>query len=131
MAWLPSSFSPTVSTMVNDPRIQPVELRAPHGARILEIRWADGTVSRIDHEILRGYCPCATCQGHANDVTYHAGGDLELVDLARVGNYALGLTWGDSHSGGIYAFEYLRLLGDELAARGKSGLVERGILPRR
>jgi DUF971 family protein len=25
-----------------------------------------------------------------------------------VGNYAVGLAWADSHSGGIYTFEYLR-----------------------
>lgn len=39
-----------------------------------------------------------------------AGGDLELREIERVGNYALGLTWGDGHSTGIYTWRHLRAL---------------------
>jgi prepilin-type processing-associated H-X9-DG protein len=93
-----------------DPRFTPTAVKAPHGARVMEISWADGHVSQLSHEVLRGYCPCATCQGHGGAIHYVAGGDLELRDLSQVGNYALQLVWGDLHDTGIYTFRYLRRL---------------------
>jgi hypothetical protein len=71
-----------------EPKHTPVNLKAPHGAKVMEIQWADGHKSILPHEILRGYCPCAHCQGH----------------------YALQFTWGDRHDSGIYTFTYLRSL---------------------
>ncbi len=96
--------------MANSP--QPTKIKAPHGARIFEIAWNDGQVQRIEHKVLRGYCPCAQCQGHHGVTRFVGGSNLELREIARVGNYALGLTWGDGHNGGIFTFEYLRRLGD-------------------
>lgn len=92
--------------------------------------WADGHVSRISHELLRGYCPCAGCQGHSGEIRFQAGPDLELRDISRVGNYALGLTWGDGHSSGIYTFSYLRHLGDLIEAEGEEAVRSRSVLPR-
>jgi DUF971 family protein len=104
--------------MSEDLRIRPTGVKAPHGADVFEIRWADGVSSRIPHPILRGYCPCAGCQGHGGGVHFVEGGDLTLRDLEQVGNYALQLTWGDGHATGIYTFRYLRRLGDLVAAHG-------------
>jgi DUF971 family protein len=56
--------------------------------------------------------------------------DLELREIEQVGNYALGLTWADSHSSGIYSFRYLRALGDMLDAEGADALKALGELPR-
>jgi DUF971 family protein len=92
----------------------PTELRAPAGARWMEIDWADGSSSRIHHAILRGFCPCAHCQGHQGPIRWVEGadaGDLELTHLEEVGNYALRLVWGDGHGTGIYTFRFLRTLG--------------------
>ncbi len=110
--------------------VKPVRVRAPRGARTFEIQWADGYVGKIPHEILRGYCPCAGCQGHSGAIEFVEGGNLEVRDVKTVGNYALQLTWGDLHDGGLYSFRYLRSL-CELA----DGLVgqkpdERPALPR-
>ena len=91
-------------------RTTPVELRAPHGARSLEIDFADGHTAVYSHEILRGYCPCALCQGHQGPVRFIPGGNLELTDIAEVGDYALRLTWADGHATGIYTFNFLREL---------------------
>lgn len=88
----------------------PVELRAPRGARQLEIDWADGHTGLYPHPVLRGFCPCATCQGHEGPVRYREGGSLELADLEEVGNYAVRLTWADQHATGIYTFRFLREL---------------------
>jgi len=96
---------------VNEPEhCLPVEVRAPRGARVMEISFEDGHVGVYPHELLRGYCPCATCHGHEGPIRFVEGGDLELTDIGEVGNYALRLTWGDGHSTGIYSFAYLREL---------------------
>ena len=96
--------------MPQDPSITPTEVKAPHGARELAITWADGHRSLLPHEILRGYCPCATCQGHGNEIRFVPGGNQDLRDLEKVGSYALQLVWGDRHDTGLYTFRYLRAL---------------------
>jgi DUF971 family protein len=111
-------------------RIRATNVRAPHGARTFEITWADGHKSAYPHEILRGFCPCATCQGHSGSIRFIAGVDLDLREIEQVGNYALGLTWADGHSSGIYSFRYLRMLGDLIEEKGSDALKTLGELPR-
>ncbi len=36
--------------------------------------------------------------------------ELTLQEIWGVGQYAIGLRWGDGHDSGIYTFEYLREL---------------------
>jgi len=76
----------------------------------MEISWADGHVSILPHALLRGYCPCAHCQGHGGSIKFVPGGNLEVRAIEQVGNYALSFSWGDQHSSGIYTFKYLRRL---------------------
>lgn len=111
-------------------RERATNIRAPHSARELEISWADGKKIVYPHEILRGFCPCATCQGHSGTIRFVQGQSLELRDLEQVGNYALGLTWADGHNAGIYSFRYLRALGEMLETQGAEGLKAMGELPR-
>ena len=94
-------------TAADDP--WPVELRAPHGARVMEIEWSDGHHCVYPHEVLRGFCPCASCQGHGGPISYVEDGDLELTDIQTVGNYALRLVWRDCQTG-IYSHRFLRKL---------------------
>jgi DUF971 family protein len=96
--------------MTFDSASTPIELRAPHGARVLEIDFEDGHHAVYPHEILRGYCPCAVCQGHQGPIKFVPGGNLELTDVAEVGDYALRLTWADGHATGLYTFKFLREL---------------------
>jgi DUF971 family protein len=111
-------------------RERPTGVRAPHGARDLEIAWGDGKHISYPHEILRGFCPCATCQGHSGSIRFIQAQNLDLRDLEQIGNYALGLTWSDGHGSGIYSFRYLRALGELLEAQGVEGLKALGELPR-
>src|SRR5687767_400344 len=108
--------------MAQDPRIRPSAIKAPHGARVLEVTWADGTRVGYPHEILRGFCPCAGCQGHSGTIKFQSGCDLDLRSIEQVGNYAVAFTWGDSHNSGIYTFRFLRTLGDLLESKGADGL---------
>ena len=96
--------------MADDPRFVPTLLKAPHGATETESVWADGHRSLLPNALLRGYCPCAHCQGHGGTISYVAGGNCEIREIERVGSYALTFAWGDQHTTGIYSFKYLRAL---------------------
>ena len=95
---------------MSEPEHEILEVHAPRGARVMHAVFGDGHRGEYPHELLRGYCPCAQCQGHQGPVRFIEGGDLELRDLEEVGNYGLRLTWGDGHGTGIYAFRFLRAL---------------------
>jgi len=109
--------------------VRPTKIAAPHGATCLTIEWSDGVRQEIPHDIVRGLCPCASCQGHGGGIRYQNGGNLELIAIERVGNYALTLRWGDGHDSGIYTFRYLRRLGDLVRDPGPEALKAAGISP--
>ena len=96
----------------------------------MSITWADGHNSSYPHRILRGYCPCAGCQGHGGTIEFQPPTNLEIRALEKVGNYAVSLVWGDGHASGIYSFRFLRSLGDLLEEHGAEGLEALGCLPR-
>lgn len=96
---------------MSDARTTPLELLAPRGSDWLEVRWADGAVTRMSNALLRGYCPCAGCQGHSGSIRFRPVGPVLLETIEEVGNYAVCLGWSDGHSSGIYSFRYLRELG--------------------
>lgn len=108
---------------MTDPKHVAKAIRSPRGARATEIDWADGHKGIYPHEILRGYCPCAGCQGHSGTIAFIAqsGIALEIDDIAPVGNYALQITWSDGHASGIYSYTYLRALCQCAECAGPSG----------
>lgn len=113
--------------------LRPVAIRAPHGARVFEITWPQQSQHRLSHQILRGYCPCAGCQGHSGLIRLqeiHSELSLELREIQEVGQYALGLVWGDGHRTGIYSFAYLHRLGQLVEAHGEEAVLALQELPR-
>ncbi len=89
-----------------------VAVRSPRGATVTEIDWADGHKGRYPHEIMRGYCPCAGCQGHSGNIVFvpPAAHQLEIDRFDAVGRYALQIVWFDGHDTGLYSYKYLRAL---------------------
>lgn len=108
---------------------RPTHIKAPHGARLLGLTWPNGSQDDLPHEILRGYCPCAGCQGHSGTITFQPSANLEIRELEPVGRYALSFRWSDGHDSGIYTFEYLWRLGRLLEEHGQEALVALGTLP--
>lgn len=100
------------SKMADNSREKPLRVRSPRGAKVTEIDWADGHTGIYPHEILRGLCPCAGCQGHSGEINFvpNEGIALELDEVEKVGSYALRLVWFDGHGSGIYSYRYLRTL---------------------
>jgi DUF971 family protein len=78
--------------------------------RRLRLTWSDGHSAEYEYDYLRGWCPCAMCQGHSGSaIRYHpAVGPVTAESIQPVGNYAISIAWSDGHATGIYRFEFLR-----------------------
>jgi len=85
--------------------------RLPDEGR-LRLTWNDGYSAELSYAELRGWCPCAGCQGH-NTMKIRFQPPARPVaasSIQPVGNYALSIGWSDGHGTGIYRFDYLRRL---------------------
>ncbi len=78
--------------------------------KVVRILWDDDHLSDYPLGYLRGWCPCALCQGHGGERRFVHAENPQLEHFSQVGNYALNFTWKDGHQTGIYTFEYLRNL---------------------
>lgn len=88
----------------------PTEINHIKARGVVRVSWDDGHVGEYDEAYLRGYCPCALCQGHGAQLRFIEVPDAKLTAIAGVGNYAIELYWHDGHSTGIYTYDYLRSL---------------------
>ncbi len=87
----------------------PTAITSHQKARTLEIAFEDGLVATLPYEFLRVYSPSAEVRGHGpgEEVLQVGKQDVELVDIAQVGNYAVKLTFSDGHDSGLYSWDYL------------------------
>jgi ATP-binding protein involved in chromosome partitioning len=81
----------------------------------VRITWTDGHVSEYPLAYLRGWCPCAQCQGHGGGRRFVDAPSAQLASWEAVGRYAICFRWRDGHSSGVYGHGYLR----ELCACGR------------
>ncbi len=90
--------------------IVPREVRPDPTTRTLHVKWADGHESAIPYQRLRDVCPCARCREMREQRRMPLAMALttKLDSWKRIGNYALNFAWGDSHSEGIFAYDFLR-----------------------
>lgn len=83
-----------------------------HDAAGLTIRWPDGDSRTIGIRDLRIACQCAACRSEMTGDRLLDPATIPLAVTATriwsVGNYALGIAFGDGHSSGIYSFRALR-----------------------
>ena len=92
-------------------QIVPLDVKVDNDNARVVVKWGDGHTSVYPISRLRGYCPCALCQGH------EVGG-LKLIDnkvsaifdVELVGRYAINFKFADAHSTGIFRWEMLRRL---------------------
>lgn len=99
------------------------------GDEALEITWEEGLVQRISSEVLRKNCPSAISRAQRGDdshekpltakssllkiIEHTRAEELRLDKIWGVGNYALGMQWGDGHNTGIYTYDLLYELGSQ------------------
>ncbi len=109
----------------------PTELRLHKDRRTLTIAFDNGERFDLPAEYLRVKSPSAEVQGHAPDERKTVDGkrNVAILELQTVGNYAVRPLFDDTHSTGIYSWDYLLRLGrnhqtmwqdylDELANKG-------------
>ena len=87
----------------------PVEILLKQEEGMLYVTWSDEHVSPFPLSYIRGWCPCARCQGHFTaELHYQEVENLVLENVEPVGNYGVKLSWADGHNTGIYTFEEVR-----------------------
>lgn len=103
----------------------PVEIRFIEEAQTLIVEFSDSVVIEYPTAFLRGFCPCAKCQGHGGGpATWTAAPHPRaymVENVSPVGSYAMCIVWGDGHDTGLYTFDALRRMdvsGFDLAQMG-------------
>jgi len=78
--------------------------------RRLRLTWDDGHNAEYDYDYLRGWCPCAGCQGHTGlSIRYQPPAQpIAAIGVQPVGNYAISIAFSDGHGTGIYRYDFLR-----------------------
>jgi DUF971 family protein len=101
--------------VTDEKRAWPIEIRLGKDRKTLSVRYDDGVEISLAAEYLRVLSPSAEVQGHSREQRVTVGGkrDVAITAIDPVGNYAVRLTFSDGHSTGIFAWPYLRRLGDE------------------
>ncbi len=95
----------------------PTEIRFNEEERLLKMDFSDGEHHEYPTPILRGYCPCAHCQGHGsmphefNPIEHES--QIVVSNVSQVGGYAICIAWQDGHNTGVYSFEMLRTIAEE------------------
>ena len=98
--------------------------------RELEITWMDGAVNVLDSKTLRANCPAADSRMKRGDLTHarpltskpsllkvvdsSLEEEIKLSQIWGIGNYAIGIRWGDGHDTGIYSFDFLYELANKI-----------------
>jgi len=93
----------------------PTDITVHSQSKILEVSFSNGENYRIPFELMRVYSPSAEVQGHGpgQEVLQTGKREVQLVDLASVGNYAVQPTFSDGHDSGIFSWDYLYFLGSQ------------------
>lgn len=91
----------------------PTDITLHTKSRLLEISFSDGAQFKLPCEFLRVFSPSAEVRGHGpGQETLQTGKrNVEISDLAAVGNYAIKPSFSDGHDTGIYSWDLLYSLG--------------------
>lgn len=97
----------------------PTEIRLSKDRRTLTVGFDTGENHALAAEYLRVFSPSAEVQGHSPEQRVTVGGkaNVEILKVEPIGNYAVKLTFDDTHNTGIFTWSYLAALGREQAGR--------------
>ncbi len=83
-------------------------------SKAVTLKWNNGWVWKVDNRDLRASCQCALC---INEMTgaktldpSKIKPDIAATQITPLGNYAIGITWNDGHSSGIYPYKSIEKL---------------------
>lgn len=102
--------------------MKPVAIRKTP-SQTLSVTWEDRHTTDLPLKFLRDECPCAGCKGETlllgkrfapASLPVFQPGMYDLAKLEQVGNYGIQAWWKDGHDTGIYTWDYLLLLEEQL-----------------
>ncbi len=95
---------------------RPTEIRLKKAEKLLEVDFDDGKCFSLPAELLRVESPSAEVQSHSVDgkVTVAGRRHVGIIELETVGNYAIRIVFDDLHDTGIFSWDYLYGLGENL-----------------
>jgi len=93
--------------------MRPSNLTYRRRSRTLVLEYGQAR-AELSAELLRVYSPSAEVRGHSPEQKRLQTGkkQVAIAAIEPVGNYGIRLTFDDGHDTGIYAWEYLKDLGD-------------------
>lgn len=98
----------------------PRNVRVHKEQGILELVWSDHEISRLPFRTVRQNCRCAVCvdefTGRQLLNPESVPEDLGVDEISLCGNYALRVRWSDQHDSGLFTWNHLRSIGQELQA---------------
>jgi DUF971 family protein len=99
------------SSQVSNP--WPTELRLHKDRKALTVAFDNGESFELAAEYLRMRSPSAEVQGHSPSERRTVSGkqNVQILELLPIGNYAVRLVFDDTHSTGIFSWDYLFELG--------------------
>jgi DUF971 family protein len=91
----------------------PAELRLRKNRKALAVTFDTGESFELAAEYLRVRSPSAEVQGHSPSERRIVSGkqDVQILEVHPIGNYAVRLVFDDTHSTGIFSWDYLFELG--------------------
>jgi DUF971 family protein len=91
----------------------PTELRLRKDRKALAVTFDSGESFELAAEYLRVRSPSAEVQGHSPSERRIVSGkqDVQILELHPIGNYAVRPVFDDTHSTGIFSWDYLFELG--------------------
>ena len=83
--------------------------------KTLNLEFYDNYKANISAELLRVESPSAEVQGHSskNKSTPLNKNNIAIIQIERVGNYAIRIVFDDGHDTGIYSWSYLREMSEK------------------
>jgi DUF971 family protein len=95
--------------------IWPLELISKQQGRVLTIHFDNDESFDLDAEYLRVESPSAEVKGHGPGQEQLVSGkrNVFMARLEPIGSYAVRIIFSDSHSTGLYTWNYLAKLGRE------------------
>jgi DUF971 family protein len=95
---------------------KPTEIRLKSEEKALEIDFDDGRSFSLPAELLRVESPSAEVQGHSPSEKRTVAGrrHVGILGVEPVGRYAIRIKFDDLHDTGIFSWEYLYRMGENL-----------------
>lgn len=94
---------------------RPTDIILHQQSQILELAFDDGKRFKLSSEYLRVLSPSAEVRGHGpgQEVLQTGKKGVRIQAVEPVGNYAVKLVFSDGHDTGLYAWDYLYMLGSD------------------